>query len=153
MGRASLSASQHSSAISPNSPSGRLSPSPLSANRSEDGKEHMNHFMDFSKEPGSYKHFNSQSTTSLSSAFTDPLTPRYHISSTAPSSTLQSPANEIPQPTYGMNQAISSPPQLRYGNSTNSLTCGRSIAASNSSAMASSSPNSLISPRKTSKPY
>ncbi|OIW34089.1 hypothetical protein CONLIGDRAFT_208405 [Coniochaeta ligniaria NRRL 30616] len=202
-GSPSLSASQPSSAISPNSLSGHLSPSPLSANRSEDGKENMNHFMDFNTEPGAYKHSNSQSTTSLSSAFTDgggssfsgsalspsatpftfspdsnvgafldhsrqlpggvgsnfqrprsqtfptldleymnqqqntePLTPRYHVSSTAPSSALESPANEIPQPTYGMDQAISSP-QLRHSSSNNSLT-GRSTATS----AVASSPNS-----------
>lgn len=202
-GSPSLSVSQPSSAISPNSPSGHLSPSPLSANRSEDGKEHISHFMDFNTEPGAYKHSNSQSTTSLSSAFTDgggssfsgsaispnapftfspdsnlgsfldhgrggpgsnfqrprsqtfptldleymnqqsstePLTPRYHVSSTAPSSALESPANEIPQPTYGMDQAISiSSPQLRHSSSNNSLT-GRSTT--NTSVVASSSPNS-----------
>lgn len=207
-GSPSLSASQPSSAISPNSPSGHLSPSPLSANRSEDGKENKSYFMavDFNAEPGAYKHTNSQSTTSLSSAYTDgggssfsgsalspsqtpftfspdsnvgafldhsrqqlpggaasnfqrprsqtfptldleymnqqqstePLTPRYHVSSTAPSSALESPANEIPQPTYGMDQAIASP-QLRHSSSSNSLTGGRSTTAS---AAASSSPNS-----------
>ncbi|KAB5558648.1 hypothetical protein GE09DRAFT_962675 [Coniochaeta sp. 2T2.1] len=217
-GSPSLSASQPSSAISPNSPSGHMSPSPLSANRSEDGKDNMNHhFMDFNTEPGAYKHSNSQSTTSLSSAFTDggnssfsgsamsptdpftfspdsnvgaflnhrhhhhpsggpasnfqrprsqtfptldleymnqqssntePLTPRYHVSSTAPSSALESPANEIPQPTYGMvdhaisphQQQAGQPPgqqQLRHSSSNNSLTGTRSTTAT-----AGSGPNS-----------
>lgn len=202
-GSPSLTSSQPSSAISPNSPSGHLSPSPLSANRSEDGKENMNSYMDFNTEPGGYKHSNSQSTTSLSSAFTDgggssfsgsamspsgpftfspdsnvgsfldqsrplppggaasnfqrprsqtfptldleymnqsqstePLTPRYHVSSTAPSSALESPANEIPAPNFGMDQAISSP-QLRHSSSNNSLTA-RSATAS----AVASSPNS-----------
>jgi hypothetical protein len=208
-GSPSLSASQPSSAISPNSPSGHLSPSPLSADRSEDGRENKGYFMpvDFNTEPGGYKHSNSQSTTSLSSAFTDaggssfsgsalspsqtpftfspdsnvggfldhsrqlpggaasnfqrprsqtfptldldcmnqqqntePLTPRYHISSTAPSSALESPANEIPQPTYGtLDQAISSPPQLRHSSSNNSLT-GRGGSAATSAV--ASGPNS-----------
>jgi hypothetical protein len=203
-GSPSLTSSQPSSAISPNSPSGHLSPSTLSANRSEDGKEGIGHFMDFNTEPGSYKHSNSQSATSLSSAFTDgggssfsgsamsptapftfspdsnvgafmdqsrqlapggaasnfqrprsqtfptldleymnqqqstePLTPRYHVSSTAPSSALESPANEMSQPTFGMDQAVSSP-QLRHSSSNNSLT-GRSTAAGSAAA---SSPNS-----------
>jgi hypothetical protein len=212
-GSPSLSASQPSSAISPNSPSGHLSPSPLSANRSEDGKENKGYFMpvDFNTEPGAYKHSNSQSTTSLSSAFTDgggssfsgsalspsqtpftfspdsnvgafldhsrqlpggaasnfqrprsqtfptldleymnqqqntePLTPRYHVSSTAPSSALESPANEIPQPTYGMDQAIISSPQLRHSSSNNSLTGSRSTTTTTTTttAVASSGPNS-----------
>ena len=213
-GSPSLSASQPSSAISPNSASGHLSPSPLSADRSEDGKDNKTYFMavDFNTEPGAYRHSNSQSTTSLSSAFTDgggssfsgsalspsqtpftfspdsnvggfldhsrqlpggaaasnfqrprsqtfptldleylsqqqntePLTPRYHVSSTAPSSALESPANEIPQPTYGtMDHAISPPPQLRHSSSNNSLT-GR-VGGGGGSTTASSSgggPNS-----------
>lgn len=216
-GSPSLSASQPSSAISPNSPSGHLSPSPLSADRSEDGKENKGYFMpvDFNAEPGAYKHSNSQSTTSLSSAFTDgggssfsgsalspsqtpftfspdsnvgafldhgrqqqqlpggpasnfqrprsqtfptldleymnqqqstePLTPRYHVSSTAPSSALESPANEMPQPTYGMDQAIVASPQLRHSSSNNSLTGGgggRSTAGPASAAVSSGSPSS-----------
>jgi hypothetical protein len=70
-GSPSLTSSQPSSAISPASPSGQPSPSPLSANRSEEDKEGMSGFMDFTAGPGAYKHANSQSTTSLSSAFTD----------------------------------------------------------------------------------
>lgn len=184
-GSPSLSASQPNSAISPSSPSVLPSPSPLSANRSEDGNKenHMSGYLDFNTEPGSYKHSYSQSTTSLSSAFTDsgtsfsspngpfsfspdvntgafqqlppggagsnfqrprsqtfptldleymnqglsstePLTPKYHhMSSTAPSSALESPANEISQPTYTMDQTISSP-QLRHSSSNNSLSSG-----------------------------
>lgn len=178
-GSPSLSASQPNSAISPSSPSVLPSPSPLSANRSEDGNKenHLSGYLDFNTEPGSYKHSNSQSTTSLSSAFTDtgtgfsspngpfsfspdlnsgafqhlpgsnfqrprsqtfptldleymnqqpghhgnssgePLTPKYHHI-TAPSSALESPANEIPQPTY--TTTISSP-QLRHSSSNTSL--------------------------------
>jgi hypothetical protein len=205
----SLSASQPNSAISPSSPSVHPSPSPLSANRSEDGKDGMNGYLDFNTEPGSYKHSNSQSTTSLSSAYTndgnssafsagsaispngpfsfsphvdngafqplagpgsanfqrprsqtfptldleymnqaassqntEPLTPRYHvssaISSTAPSSALESPANEISQPTYGIidqqSSGIASPPhQLRRSSSNNSLGRSSSVIASSPS--------------------
>jgi len=190
----SLTMSQPSSAISPASPSVHPSPSPLSANRSDEEKEGMSGFMDYTTEGNTYKHSNSQSTTSLSSAFTDtaassfsgsalsptasfsfspdpnvgaflaadqsrqipppsgpgsnfqrprsqtfptldleymnqtqnnePLTPKYHVSSTAPSSALESPANEISSPHFGLDHAISSP-QLRHSHSNGSI-AGRS---------------------------
>lgn len=203
----SLSASQLNSAISPSSPSVHHSPSPLSANRSEDGKDGLAGYLDFNTKPGSYNHSNSQSTTSLSSAFsaesaissngpfsfsphldsgafqplaapglanfqrprsqtfptldleymnqsvssssqnTEPLTPRYHvssaISSTAPSSALESSAHEMPQLTFGLidqqSSGIASSPhhqqqqQLRRSSSNNSLGRGSSVVASSSS--------------------
>ncbi|KAK3357433.1 hypothetical protein B0T25DRAFT_604288 [Lasiosphaeria hispida] len=208
-GSPSLTASQPSSAISPASPSGHLSPSPLSANRSDEEKESINNFMDFTSGPGAYKHSNSQSTTSLSSAFTDtaassfsgsalsptasfnfspdpnvgaflsadqsrhishpggpgsnfqrprsqtfptldleymnqpqstePLTPKYHISSTAPSSALESPSNEVNGPHFNLDHAVTSP-QLRHSNSNGSL-AGRSSTTPAASAVGSS-PNS-----------
>lgn len=196
----SLTPSQPSSAISPNSPSGHRSQSPLSANRSEDDKEAaISHFMDFTADPGGYKHSNSQSTTSLSSAFTDagpasfpgsalspttpftfspdpnvgeflgagqgkqlvptdassnfhrprsqtfptldlecmnqqstePLTPKYHVSATAPSSALESPAHELSASHFGLDHAIASP-RLRHSSSNSSMAAAaaRSAAAS-----------------------
>lgn len=205
----SLSASQPSSAISPASPSGHLSPSPLSANRSDEDKESMGHFMDFNSASGGYKHANSQSTTSLSSAFTDtagssfsgsalsptasfnfspdpnvgsfltadpsrqipppggaasnfqrprsqtfptldleymnqsqsaePLTPKYHVSSTAPSSALESPANEVTGSHFSLDHAVTSP-QLRHSSSNSSI-AGRAASSATASAVGSS-PNS-----------
>lgn len=202
----SLSASQPSSAISPASPSGHLSPSPLSANRSDEDKEHMGNFMDFNSGHGTYKHANSQSTTSLNSAFTDtaassfsgsalsptasfsfspdpnvggflsadpsrqmpplggpasnfqrprsqtfptldleymnqnqstePLTPKYHVSSTAPSSALESPANEANGPPFNMDHAVTSP-QLRHSSSNGSI-AGRAANSATASAVGSS---------------
>ncbi|KAK4456175.1 hypothetical protein QBC34DRAFT_11649 [Podospora aff. communis PSN243] len=205
----SLSASQPSSAISPASPSNHLSPSPLSANRSEEDKESIGNFMDFNSASVGYKHANSQSTTSLSSAFTDtaassfsgsalsptasfnfspdpnvggflsadpnrqipppggaasnfqrprsqtfptldleymnqqqssePLTPKYHVSSTAPSSALESPANEVTGPHFNLDHAVTSP-QLRHSSSSGSLV-GRAATSATASAVGSS-PNS-----------
>ncbi|KAK3302134.1 uncharacterized protein B0T15DRAFT_293653 [Chaetomium strumarium] len=86
-GSPSLAPSQPQSAISPASPSGHLSPSPLSANRSDEEKESMNSFMDFTAD-GVYKHSNSQSTTSLSSAFTDAATPSFPGSAISPTASF-----------------------------------------------------------------
>lgn len=201
----SLSASQPSSAISPASPSGHLSPSPLSANRSDEDKESIGNFMDFNSAPGGYKHANSQSTTSLSSAFTDtaassfsgsalsptasfnfspdpnvggflsadqsrqippggaasnfqrprsqtfptldleymnqpqtsePLTPKYHVSSTAPSSALESPANDVTGSHFNLDHAVTSP-QLRHSSSNSSI-AGRAATSATASAVGSS---------------
>lgn len=67
------SASQTPNGVSPTSPGGVLSPSPLSATRSEEDlkAEHLHGYLEFGREHGGYRHSNSQSTTSLSSAFTD----------------------------------------------------------------------------------
>jgi len=92
----SLSASQPSSAISPASPSGHLSPSPLSANRSDDDKDSMGNFMDFNS-PSGYKHANSQSTTSLSSAFTDTAASSFSGSALSPTASF----NFSPDPNVG----------------------------------------------------
>lgn len=201
----SLSASQPSSAISPASPSGHLSPSPLSANRSDEEKDSIGAFMEFGSGPNAYKHANSQSTTSLSSTFTDtaassfsgsalsptasfnfspdpnvggfltsdqsrhmlpggpannfqrprsqtfptldieymnqsqpnePLTPKYHVSSTAPSSALESPANEHTGAHFSLDHAVTSP-QLRHSSSNSSL-IGRTTTPVTTSAVGSS---------------
>jgi len=182
------SASQTRNGISPTSPSGLPSPSPLSATKSEEDlkSEQLNGY--FNQENGGYRHSNSQSTTSLSSAFTDtapssfstgptspstpfafspdqagswlpsqqarlpppgnfqrprsqtfpmlgidpsfistqgnePLTPKYNLPLTAPSSALDSPMEEMPPP-FGMDSAISSPPQqpLHHRSSNGSMT-------------------------------
>lgn len=59
--------------ISPTSPGGLPSPSPLSATKSNDDlrSESLNGYIDFNQGNGGYRHSNSQSTTSLSSAFTE----------------------------------------------------------------------------------
>lgn len=95
-GSPSLVPSQPSSAISPASPTAHLSPSPLSANKSDEEKEAMNSFMDFAPE-GVYKHSNSQSTTSLSSAFTDAATPSFPGSAISPTTSF----NFSPDPNVG----------------------------------------------------
>jgi len=205
-GSPSLSASQPSSAISPASPSAHPSPSPLSANRSDEEKDGLTGFMDYTTESGAYKHSNSQSTTSLSSAFTDaaassysgsalspaasfnfspdpnvgafltadqarqmpphgavgsnfqrprsqtfptldieymsqnqgpePLTPKYHVPSTAPSSALESPGNEHSVAHFGLDHAITSP-QLRHRSSNSSLAGRSSTTPVNASASGS----------------
>jgi hypothetical protein len=95
-GSPSLAPSQPSSAISPASPLGHLSPSPLSANRSDEEKEGMNGFLDFTAD-SVYKHSNTQSTTSLSSAFTDAPTPAFPSSAISPTATF----NFSPDPNVG----------------------------------------------------
>ena len=184
-GSPALTNSQPASAISPSSPLVHPSPSPLSANRSDEDREALGSFMDFS-DAGAYKHTNAQSATSLHSAFTDatsssfsstalspstpfsfptdhgvagflgtdpsrmhpgsanfqrprsqtfptldleymnqptqqgePSTPKYHVSSTAPSSALESPTHELPQPHFGIDHAVS--PQLRHSSSNGSM--------------------------------
>ncbi|TAQ87760.1 hypothetical protein B7494_g3923 [Chlorociboria aeruginascens] len=67
------SASQTPNCISPTSPAGLASHSPLSASKSDDEikNENLNRYLEFGQENGSYRHSNSQSTTSLSSVYTD----------------------------------------------------------------------------------
>jgi Tc5 transposase DNA-binding domain len=207
-GSPSLTSSQPSSAISPASPSAHLSPSPLSANRSDEEKENMNSFMDFTTESNAYKHSNSQSTTSLSSAFTDtaassfsgsalsptasfsfspdpnvggfltadqsrqlpshggsasnfqrprsqtfptldleymnqpqttePLTPKYHVSSTAPPSAIESAASEPAASHFGLDHTVASP-QLRHSSSNSSITARTSTTPVTTSAVSSPS--------------
>lgn len=180
------SASQTPNGISPTSPGGVASPSPLSATKSdEDLKgDGLNGY--FGQGNSGYRHSNSQSTTSLNSGFTDtipssfstgptspstpfafspdgttgswmpsqqsrlpppgnsfqrprsqtfpmlgidpsfissqqtePLTPKYNMPVTAPSSALDSPIHEMPHP-FGMDSAISSPP-LHHSSSNGSM--------------------------------
>jgi hypothetical protein len=182
------SASQTPNGISPTSPSGLPSPSPLSATKSDEDlkSESLNGYLEFGQGNSGYRHSNSQSTTSLSSAFTDtapssfsggptspttpftfspdnnsgswmpsqqsrlpppgnnfqrprsqtfpmlgidpsfissqnnePLTPKYNLPVTAPSSALESPIHEMPPP-FGMDSAISSPP-LHHSSSNGSM--------------------------------
>ncbi len=196
VGSPALASSQPQSAISPASPSGHLSPSPLSANKSDEEKEGLNGFLDFEAD-GAYKHSNSQSTTSLSSAFTDtptsfsgstisptasfnfspdpnvgaflagdrsgqmpphgagfqrprsqtfptldleymnqpqsaePATPKYHVSSTAPSSALDSASSELAGSHFSFEHAVSPPPRLRRSSSNGSI-AGRTTPISSS---------------------
>lgn len=95
-GSPALAPSQPLSAISPASPSGHLSPSPLSANKSDEEKDPMNGFIDFAGD-GAYKHSSSQSTTSLSSAFTDSATPSFPGSAISPTASF----NFSPDPNVG----------------------------------------------------
>jgi hypothetical protein len=185
---AGASASQTPNGISPTSPNGLPSPSPLSATKSEEDlkSDSLNGYLEFGQGNGGYRHSNSQSTTSLNSAFTDtapssfsggptspttpfafspdnnsaswlpsqqarlpppgnhfqrprsqtfptlgidpsfisqhtnePLTPKYNLPMTAPSSALDSPMHEMPPP-FGMDSAISSPP-LHHSSSNGSM--------------------------------
>ena len=185
------SASQTPNGISPTSPGGLPSPSPLSAAKSDE--EHKSDSLNsyFGQGHGGYRHSNSQSTTSLSSVYTDtgpssfsggptspttpftfspdnnsgswmptqhsrlplpgnqpgsnfqrprsqtfptlhgidpafisthtqdPLTPKYNMPATAPSSALDSPIHELPNP-YGLDQAIS-PHTLHHSSSNGSM--------------------------------
>lgn len=80
------SASQTPSGTSPKSPNGFTSPSPLSAKRSEEdlNSDHLNEY--FAQENEEYRHTNSQSTTSLSGAFTDTIPSPFSGGPTSPTS-------------------------------------------------------------------
>jgi hypothetical protein len=80
------SASQTPNGISPTSPSGLPSPSPLSATKSDDDlkSESLNGYLEFGQGDGGYRHSNSQSTTSLSSAFTDTAPSSFSAGPTSP---------------------------------------------------------------------
>uniref|UniRef100_A0A346DKR3 HTH CENPB-type domain-containing protein n=1 Tax=Humicola insolens TaxID=85995 RepID=A0A346DKR3_HUMIN len=95
-GSPSLSASQPGSAISPASPSGHLSPSPLSANKSDEEKDGVGNFISFNMD-GAYKHSASQSTTSLNTPFTDTTTPSFPGSAISPTTSF----NFSPDPNAG----------------------------------------------------
>lgn len=79
------SASQTPNGISPTSPVGLPSPSPLSAAKSSDDlkSESINNYLEFGQGHGGYRHSNSQSTASLSSAFTDSQ-PSFSAGATSP---------------------------------------------------------------------
>lgn len=76
------SASQTPNGISPTSPSALPSPSPLSATKSDDDLkgDGLNSYFGH----GGYRHSNSQSTTSLSSVFTDPAPSSFSAGPTSP---------------------------------------------------------------------
>ncbi|RDW83329.1 hypothetical protein BP5796_04820 [Coleophoma crateriformis] len=205
------SASQTPNGVSPSSPGGLASPSPLSASKSDEDlrSDGVNGYIDFGHGNGAYRHTNSQSTTSLSSAFTDTapssfsggptspttpftfspdgsfmpsqharlpppgnnfqrprsqtfpmlgidpsfisqhsqasdaMTPKYNgLPSTAPSSALDSPIQEMDQP-FGLDSAIS-PPPLHHSSSNGSMAppaSGASVTGLQSP-LSSSAPNS-----------
>ncbi|KAI1327861.1 hypothetical protein F5Y16DRAFT_181679 [Xylariaceae sp. FL0255] len=58
---------------------------------------------------------------------TEPQTPKYSVAGTGPSSAIESPAHELPAPTYGLDSAIS-PRTLHHVSSSGSL-AGRSTAS------------------------
>ncbi|KAL2255847.1 hypothetical protein VTK26DRAFT_2623 [Humicola hyalothermophila] len=91
-----LAPSQPPGVISPASPSSHISPSPLSAQRSDDEKEGGISFVDFGPDRV-YKHSNSQSTASLSSAFTDTATPSFSSTTISPTASF----NFSPDPNVG----------------------------------------------------
>ncbi|KAL2168658.1 hypothetical protein VTG60DRAFT_7002 [Thermothelomyces hinnuleus] len=95
-GSPALAPSQPQGTISPASPAGHLSPSPLSASKSDEEKENMNNLMGFAAD-STYRHSNSQSTTSLSSSFTDAATPAFSGSAISPTASF----NFSPDPNVG----------------------------------------------------
>ncbi|KAL2271653.1 hypothetical protein VTJ83DRAFT_1024 [Remersonia thermophila] len=99
--------SQPQSAISPASPSGHLSPSPLSANKSDEEKDGVGSLIGFNMD-GAYKHSASQSTTSLTTAFSDAATPSFPGSAVSPTT----PFSFSPDPNVG---AFLSGDQARQG--------------------------------------
>jgi hypothetical protein len=78
------SAAQTPSGISPISPSNLPSPSPLSASKSDEDLKHESLNGYFAQGNGGYRHSNSQSTTSLSSAFTDTAPSSFSAGPTSP---------------------------------------------------------------------
>ncbi|KAJ3942435.1 uncharacterized protein N0V96_007934 [Colletotrichum fioriniae] len=58
-------------------------------------------------------------------ASTEPMTPKYHPASTAPSSALESPVHEMAAPHFGLDTAITSSPHLHHSSSNSSM-AGRS---------------------------
>lgn len=80
---AGASASQTPNGISPTSPGGLPSPSPLSATKSDEDlkSDALNGYFG---QGGVYRHSNSQSTTSLSSAFTDTAPSSFSAGPTSP---------------------------------------------------------------------
>jgi hypothetical protein len=105
------SASQTPNGISPTSPRDLPSPSPLSATKSNEEikAENLHGFMEFGSGNGGYRHSNSQSTTSLSSIFTDTAPSSFSGGPTSPttpfsfgpdnsSSWMPSQQSRLPQP-------------------------------------------------------
>lgn len=70
----------------------------------------------------------------------EPVTPKYHVSSTAPSSALEPPVGEPPVPNFSLDQAVS-PPQLRHCSSSSSI-AGRSTTTPVTASAVGSSPGS-----------
>ncbi|RFU35756.1 hypothetical protein B7463_g620, partial [Scytalidium lignicola] len=78
------STSQTPNGLSPTSPNGLASPSPLSATKSDEDvkSDSINSYLEFAQ--NGYRHSNSQSTTSLSSAFTDTAPSSFSAGPTSP---------------------------------------------------------------------
>lgn len=77
----------------------------------------------------------------------EPLTPRHPTSSTtAPSSALESPVNEIQAAPFGIDTTLRSPPILHHSGSNSSLTGRSANASSNSNANSSTPVESPVSP-------
>ncbi|GAB1320529.1 hypothetical protein MFIFM68171_10739 [Madurella fahalii] len=70
----------------------------------------------------------------------EPLTPKYHVSSTAPSSALEPSASEQSVSNFSLDQAVSSP-RLRHSNSNSSI-AGRSTTTPVTASAVGSSPGS-----------
>lgn len=118
------SASQTPNGISPTSPGELPSPSPLSATKSNEELKsdfkaaNLDSYLEFGQGNGGYRHSNSQSTTSLSSAFTD----------TAPSSFSGGPASPTTPFTFSSDNSGSWMPsqQSRLPNPGNNFQRPRS---------------------------
>lgn len=77
----------------------------------------------------------------------EPMTPRHPSVTTAPSSALESPANELQSAPFGIDTNLTSPPPLRRSSSSSSLT-GRAGGAPGTNSGISSTPvdSSPVSP-------
>lgn len=95
-GSPSMLPSQPHSAISPASPLGHLSPSPLSATKSDEEKENISSFMGFTTD-GAYRHTGSQGSGSIPGAYTDATTPSFPSSAISPTASF----NFSPDPNVG----------------------------------------------------
>ncbi|KAI9796929.1 MAG: hypothetical protein M1833_005875 [Piccolia ochrophora] len=102
------SATQTPSGISPSSPSGILSPSPMSATKSQDSvkTESPDAYIDFN----GYKLPNSQSTTSLSSVFTDTAPSSYSAGPQTPTSPFFTPDSACAAGSFLTSQQSRLPP-------------------------------------------
>lgn len=95
-GSPALAPSQPQGAISPASPAGHLSASPLSASKSDEEKESMNNLMGFAAD-STYRQSNSQNAASLSNNFADSATPAFSGSAISPTASF----NFSPDPNAG----------------------------------------------------
>ncbi|KUJ21055.1 uncharacterized protein LY89DRAFT_424139 [Mollisia scopiformis] len=158
------SASQTPNGISPTSPSGLPSPSPLSASKSNEDlrSDSLNGYLEFGQENSEYRHSNSQSTTSLSSAFTENNPSSFSGGPTSPSapfafspdssgwmpsqqSRLPPPGNNFQRPRSQTFPMLGIDPSFISSQSTEPLTPKYSMPATAPSS-ALDSPNQEIGP-------